>query len=506
MSDASVAQALKSNSGLVVVEAPAGCGKTFQGSDYAKSVASELGHERVLILAHTHAACDVFADRTTGCSGRVEISTIDSLICQIANAYHIALGLPQDCSLWARTQKNGYALLAAKVSQLVSRSRVIAAALAQRYPVVICDEHQDASPDQHALALACRDAGSRLRIFGDPMQGIYATTRKELEANETRWQELKTSADSFEELDYPHRWSPEAKPLGEWLLEARGTLRRGGQIDLCGKLPRGITLIVAENQSRDPRGYFITGDPAKQIYGLVNKTSPLLILTMYNERADAIRAFFGRRVPIWEGHVRDALSKLVQALADSAADAEAVGMALCDFLPSVAVGCSASALGDALLAELRSRCAKKRSGKPAAIQTLAAAILDEPNHRGVGAALRMLHQLSRNDSAFAGVQIDYAHEFWDAVRLASFENPTDGLAELTRRRTHLRHMPQPKTISTIHKAKGLECKHVVVMPCDGKHFGDTTAARLKLYVAMTRAMSSLTLVVSKTQASPLIKF
>jgi DNA helicase-2/ATP-dependent DNA helicase PcrA len=63
VSDASVRQALRSDARLVVVEAPAGCGKTHQGADYVGEVAGN-NRERVLILTHTHAACSVFAKRT----------------------------------------------------------------------------------------------------------------------------------------------------------------------------------------------------------------------------------------------------------------------------------------------------------------------------------------------------------------------------------------------------------------------------------------------------------
>ena len=86
MADAAVAAALRSTAKLVVVEAPGGCGKTFQGAAFAADVSSTLGAGRLLILTHTHAACDVFGDRTKGLSG-LEIRTIDSLISQIAEAY-----------------------------------------------------------------------------------------------------------------------------------------------------------------------------------------------------------------------------------------------------------------------------------------------------------------------------------------------------------------------------------------------------------------------------------
>ncbi len=115
-----------------------------------------------------------------------------------------------------------------------------------------------------------------------------------------------------------------------------------------------------------------------------------------------------------------------------------------------------------------------------------------------------LRELAINDQAFNGVKIDCAREFWDAVRLSQFDSAEDGLAELGRRRSAVRPLPPSKAISTIHKAKGLEYSHVVVMPCDSKHFANTQPARFKLYVAMSRAMSSLTFVVSKAHQSPLI--
>ena len=65
MSDDSVRAALRSDKRLVVIEAPAGCGKTHQGADYAREIAN-AGNGRLLILTHTHAACSVFAERTRG--------------------------------------------------------------------------------------------------------------------------------------------------------------------------------------------------------------------------------------------------------------------------------------------------------------------------------------------------------------------------------------------------------------------------------------------------------
>ncbi|MEO1016412.1 MAG: UvrD-helicase domain-containing protein, partial [Pseudomonadota bacterium] len=192
MSDDEISALLDSQEPLVVVEAPAGCGKTYQGANFADREATRLKRGRVLILTHTHAACSVFARATNANSSKVEIKTIDALIAQLATTYHKTLGLPADPSSWARQENDGYQQLASKAARLVEEKPMIARALAERFPVIIGDEHQDTSESQHALMLALRGAGARLRVFGDPMQQIYkGQGQRGFEQSRTRWQTLK---------------------------------------------------------------------------------------------------------------------------------------------------------------------------------------------------------------------------------------------------------------------------------------------------------------------------
>jgi DNA helicase-2/ATP-dependent DNA helicase PcrA len=121
----------------------------------------------------------------------------------------------------------------------------------------------------------------------------------------------------------------------------------------------------------------------------------------------------------------------------------------------------------------------------------------------------MLHRLSElksSDPAFKGVKLDYHSEFWDAVRLGQFDDPNEGFTKISRRRSYARPSVPTKAISTVHKAKGLECDNVLIMPFDAQHFGNTPSARCRLYVAMSRAKQSLTFVVSRRNPSPLIVF
>ncbi len=505
MSDMSVAAALRSPARLVVVEAPAGCGKTYQGAQYARDVSGRVGDGRVLILTHTHAACNMFAAHTHGAGGRVDIRTIDSLIAQIAGAYHLPLGLPADTGGWARNRKAGYDELAAKVADLLRASPMIARSLAQRYPIVICDEHQDASADQHMVAMACHEGGASVRIFGDPMQRIYGSRRRaEIEADHERWQSLKEKADAFDELDEPHRWLDGSDALGRWILGARAALCAGEPVDLRGALPRGVSVIDAENQSAKPGGYALEADERKLVDEFVKTADSLLVLAAHNNTVNALRAFFNRRLPIWEGHVRDHLSTLIGTVAKHKGDAVTIAQAVVTFLGGVATGFSHSSYGNTLVGEVSGGCVAKRRGKPGTLQTLGRMILSEPDHKGAAKMLKRVAELRKTDPGFKAVKVDYHWEFWDAVRIGQFDDPVEGLAEISRRHSYIRPSPPAKAISTVHKAKGLECSDVLIMPCDAKHFGNTLRARCLLYVALSRATRSLTLVASRQNQSPLV--
>ncbi|NLH79602.1 MAG: ATP-binding domain-containing protein [Phyllobacteriaceae bacterium] len=504
MSDATVAQALRSTVRLVVVEAPGGCGKTYQGASYARDVAPALGEGRLLILTHTNAACDVFAGRTRDLNRRVEIRTIDGLIIEIAGAYRHSLGLPEDVGAWARRASKGYDLLGEKVARLLSRHPAITDCLAQRYPIVVCDEHQDASADQHTIVMALHRSGSRLRVFADPMQMIFTRTKVQSAAAEKRWADLKAAADRFEELNHPHRWEHSQPELGAWVLAARAALRDGGRIDLTGNLPAGLTVHAAENISQQPSGFRVTADESRAIYARVNAPS-LLVLTGQNDRATALRAFFNRRLPIWEGHIREGLSTLVAHCVAHQGNPEALALGTVAFLGSVASGFSPTAVGNRFVLEAQQGCVKPCKGKPQHLQAMARHIVQCPDHRGVAHALDHLRSLAANEAAFADVHVHHTREFAEAIQLGQFESADDGLAEIARRRTHTRPQPPMKAISTIHKAKGLEFENVMVLPCDADNFSNTKASRARLYVALSRATHSLMLVVSKTKPSPLFK-
>ncbi|MCW3733662.1 UvrD-helicase domain-containing protein, partial [Burkholderia cenocepacia] len=112
-----------------------------------------------------------------------------------------ALDLPPDIHAWSIDRgPDCYTDLARRVRLLLDRSAALTGALAERYPIIVCDEHQDASNDQQGIVDALSRAGARLRFFGDPMQAIFAAG-VEREALQLQWRRLVDEADSFERLD-----------------------------------------------------------------------------------------------------------------------------------------------------------------------------------------------------------------------------------------------------------------------------------------------------------------
>lgn len=90
-------------------------------------------------------------------------------------------------------------------------------------------------------------------------------------------------------------------------------------------------------------------------------------------------------------------------------------------------------------------------------------------------------------------------------RLAQFEGSDEAFAELARKRAYSPPTPPKRLLSTIHKAKGLEWDNVLLMACDKSQFSATDYAKCKLYVALSRAKKSLTLVLPDDKPSPLFK-
>jgi len=502
MTDERVSDLLDSSESLVAIEAPAGCGKTFQGAGYAVRAAKKMQRGRVLVLSHTNAACSVFRAKAREGGADIEVRTMDSLMISIAAAYHKVIDLPPDPAKWARSQPDGFDEIQRRVQQITQSNPMILSALSARYPIVVGDEYQDSSEAQHDVLQGLHAAGSSVRIFSDPSQDIY-NKKKTLRAKaKARWESLKEKGVS-DRLRTPHRWADGSSDLGEWILDAREALSSGNAIDLRAKLPAGLSVLQVANTSRRKAGFATSS--RQEIDDFADRATNLLVLSAQNETVRSLRSFWHRKIPIWEGHTRDELNQYILALQSSEGDTSKIAKAVAAFLSKTAVGFSASSWGGVLLEEASTGASAARNGRPAAIQVAVKFILAEPSHIGAANALRHLGNLVKSGDLGADCKIDHAAELRDAIGLGQFSDIDAGLSEQHRRRSFSQYGPPRKSISTVHKAKGLECASSMLIPCDRANYPSNDYGRCKLYVALSRGKEAVQIVLDSTDPSPLFR-
>lgn len=504
MTDEEIADLLRSDASIVVIESPAGCGKTHQAASYAAEAAASLKSAKLLVLTHTHAACSVIAERTQEYHDKIDIRTLDSLTNQIATAYRLSLELPEDVSAWAR--QYGYELLATKVSGLLRSNPIISKHLAKLFPIVICDEHQDSNEAQDEIVQLLAKQGALLRFFGDPMQIIPGGRGQNAVAAAAlaRWNALKDQA-AFGDLETPHRWRITNPDLGEWILNARENLKNGQPIDLKGHLPRGVNVRFAENRSPMPTNYQLLPEDWRDLNALLNEDKQMLLIAGSNATIQSLRGTFRPRFPIWEGHSRNYMEKLIEALNDGAGNLATKASAFVDCLKCLLVGFSSNRYGNRLIQEVSEPSNNPRGQIPPQLKVMAEYIRAEQDHIGFSKAAEHLKGLIiQNADGFSELHIDYKKELDDIIKLKGYNDPLTGFAEISKRRSRSYPKPPRKALSTIHKSKGLEAEYVFVFACDGGHFPGTQVKRNLLYVALSRATESVTIIASRNNRSPLV--
>jgi DNA helicase-2/ATP-dependent DNA helicase PcrA len=496
-----------------VVEAPAGCGKTFQAANYAVEVAENISSCRVLVLTHTHAAVSVFSGRTRHLSNQIEIRTIDSLIGEVASAYHLSLDLPQDVGAWVRQEDGRFELLANKVRGLVQCNKFIAKKIAQAFPVIICDEHQDTSADQEGFIMCIFASGNvKLRIFGDPMQCIIGGNGANdfIDQRIQQWERLKSQA-SFAVLDRPHRWINSGNhELGAWVMDARNRLIAGDPIVLPTRPVTGLQIKFSEN-ANSPQAYKyrpqFEQDGRRAINMIVRSREDALLLASSNDTLLAMRsAFPWLQVPIWEGHTRKALDALVSVLSRNESSEEERARAYIEFLKSCFTGFTAR-FADVLLRQAINPLPRLKGQLPPLLEEIAAEIRAGFDHRAFAQATKLLQNfVNGNVAPFDNLTILHPVELRELTKLSEYEDLGAGLANISAQWSRVNPKPSPKSWCTIHKSKGLEAPLVVINACDRKHFPNDLAKRNLLYVALSRATHQLTIFISRNSPSPLIRF
>lgn len=481
-----VDEKLHSAAPVVTIEAAGGCGKTTKAAKYAAEAADRLSSGKVLLLSHTHAACGEFQRKCAALGKKIDVETSDSFCLKAIAAYARPLGLPAPIEAHLGRPEGGVSFgeLSSKAAELFRRAPTVARAVAAHYPVIVLDEHQDASVHQHETVRLLREIGdSQLRIFGDPMQAIHPAN----DDGYVDWDALWAAADDTGCLEEPHRWSG-ARDLGDWVMECRTALKAGNPVSLRGAPP--CVSAVSHNELAGRERFRDMRTASRLIHEFLDDAPDgAAILAFIGNMAKSTAQAGSWRAPLNEGAQLDELDVLIQAMEAQAGNAEALAGAFLDFLCVIGAG-----LPQAMCGGLRGRLGAAINRDRAGQNQLAwldclAPIYASPDHRGIAAAMRTIR-----DGAPAGYAIRYGDHVW---ALCAFDRTDDPRAfRSTLGRIRRRRKWPPQMVSTIHKAKGLDFDHVLLCPVDRHQYPDDVLGARLLYVALSRAKRSVKLVLA----------
>jgi superfamily I DNA/RNA helicase len=366
-----------------------------------------------------------------------------------------------------------------------------------RFPVVIADEHQDASELQDAVVR--RLAQRRLVILADPMQLIYEFRGSQPE----RLDRHVEGCDERFELRTPHRWHGAAS-IGQWLQAVRARLVNGVQV---AEAPASFKLVKT-NAAHRLNG--MKSSVKSAVSAAFRKgAATVAILSAWNRDVDELRGYLSR-----EGMFPRQVGG--NDFEDARKDIERVP----ECHDALAVAKHALARVDALVPTLDGAVLKQVERRLSA---------NGVNTRGSGdeaaGLLRALHPIFVNGpgSFVRSVVACLDHckrvghhlpraEAVRALREAG-ECRSEDLGEVLARyaeATVVAAHSAPRSsrglfVMTAHQAKGKEFDAVVLVNVNADNFPDTDEGRRLFYVAITRASKSWTVIAPDAKASPLLR-
>lgn len=480
---------------LIVIEAPAGHGKTHQGVLWALRVARQLRpSQEVLVLTHTNAAVLEFRRRASEVKARVRASTLDSFALELLQSYALHLGFPEAAR---RPFRGEFGAVAPLLADLWDRAPAIPAALARHYPYALFDEHQDASPGQHRLAQhLVRTGVCQVRVFGDPMQAIFDFESSEI----VPWDDVAVDAGEVMKLTDPRRWDDHPR-LGEWIADAREKLMRREAIDVR-ELPEEVSVRrVRGLPDVHPGADAVQPSLVGPLFEAINSrgNESLVVLARNRSHLLGIHRATRRKLRINEGRSPANAVSTALALDGVVGNARAMCSLLIDTLAECASGFTKQLRTQALRCIQEDGVNSKRQRLLLPMLNAMSTVYESPTVTTWAEALRTI----ANEPP-QGVKV----ELHQSIRaLCSMRHGAGEASERLQAALAARVRKQPRlSTSTVHSAKGQEYDHVVIAHCSATPFPATDDGRRLLYVAMSRARRSLLFLLSDEAPSPLIEF
>jgi AAA domain len=446
--------------------AAAGCGKT----ELLGQIVADYRSGRQLVLTHTHAGVAAIKRRLVDMRVPHEKYHLDTLA---GWCLRYGAAYPSISGLRTGIEADPDWVAAYPGAERVCRSHLGQRIIRQSYDGVLVDEYQDCSVRQHGIVRAVGDC-IPYRGVGDPLQTVFGFREDPV----VPWETIRADFDVLDsQLRAPWRWRRPGHngELGDWLVEARRQLETTKRLNVAAHAP--VTWIQLATGG-DPADGWVSacrdaGTPSETLVAILN----------WPRRCQELARRLGGRWPIVERFDDPDLLKLGVALAS--ADGLTVISALLEFVSE-----RMTSLG----AELRPIVDAVKAGRGVGRFT------KHPEH---AAKLNALATSPTPANALAWLDSALAHREWwlyrrecvHQLRAALRECVGEGFASLpdaiAAARTRARHRGRQthrRTIGTPLLVKGLEFDHAVLL-WEPDHLSVQG-----LYVALTRASKSLTIV------------
>ena len=193
------------------------------------------------------------------------------------------------------------------------------------------------------------------------------------------------------------------------------------------------------------------------------------------------------RAGVNEGAVLEHLDGLLAEAEHDAATAAKLAVAFLEFATDIGSGFP-KALRDGVAKRAQAQLNRSQAGaKQLAWLQALEAIYAKPDHRGLAAAMDLIAEHPP-----AGYRIRLGDHAAALRAVARTDDPRGHLHALSRLRRR-RALP-PLSTSTVHKAKGLEFRRVLVCPADEQQYPSGSYGARLFYVAISRATHHLTIV------------
>lgn len=443
--------------------APAGCGKT---QTIVEMVAlNESGKQ--LILTHTHAGVQSLAKRLRKhkvSTSSYHLETIAGWSLRLARSYPSTSGFSKPFP----NEKGDWEAVLQGVTCLVSLG-FMKDVLCASYSGVIVDEYQDCTQEQHALILALSSI-LPCRILGDPLQGIFNIGKHTVLVD---WNH--DIHPHFAEIPHdpqPYRWQGKNPALGAWLMEARQ--------NLLAKLP--ISLNTAPVAWVKPSSSPNNG----ALWNVLRKTGTIVAIHPKNTHPNACHKLAsqlkGNFQSLEEMEAKDLL-KWADRL-----DTSSGGKRACEII-DFASECSTKV--STALKTIKQKFEKadtpdfSRLKSSTEIASRLSQVVNQDGFSGVIDVLKMMRSIPESSLYRA----DLWHSMLQAIELyqtGKYESLREAAWHARQRQKNIGRTEYPRIISRTLLIKGLEYDHGILLDA---HLFD----RKNLYVALTRASTSLTI-------------